>query len=176
MSEVCLGTVPPEDAQRDAIHIAVVPMIAAVDLRPGERVGLVDGKAGPARHAIGVVDPYLNCTVLKGERFWLCLNPNTVTGMRHHWSHPRFDSAPATALDEKEASVAWLTEAARSLGVTYDTLVSEWSPLETEDYINNGEYIRDIWYGMADEFWKHRKIVTGRDVPESKRGGFTCSC
>lgn len=175
MSDVQLGTCPATDAARDAIHVAVVPMIAAVELQPGQHVGLIDGKAGPTTDVIGVVDPYLTGPVAKDQRFWLCLIPNTVTGMRHHWSHPAFETE-TVAVDQQAASVAWLKEAARSLGVDYETLVAEWSPLETDDYINNGEHIRDIWYELSEDFWKHHKIVTGRDVPESRRGGFTCSC
>lgn len=175
MSDVVLGKLIETPQIRDAIHVAVVPMKASEMLRPGQRVGIIaDGISGPATDAVGIVDPYLTDVVPKGAMFWLCLLPNTVSGMRHHWSHPLFDAA--IVVDEKSASVAWLTEAARSLGVDYETLVSEWSELEQGDYINNGEHIRDIWYGLSDEFWKHHKIVTGRDVPEAQRGGFTCSC
>ena len=175
MSDVQLGKHPTIDAARDAIHVAVVPMIASIELRPGQRVGVADGKVEPAAKSVGIVDPYLTRPVAKGELFWLCLMPNTVTGMRHHWSHPAFDSATVT-VDEKAASVEWLKEAARTLGVNYETLIAEWSPLESNDYINNGEHIRDLWYDMHEEFWKHHRIVTGREVPESDRGGFTCSC
>ena len=75
-----------------------------------------------------------------------------------------------------EESVAWLKAAADRLGVSYVHLISEHSDLENDEYINNGEHIRDVWYEIQDEFWKHHKIVPGRDVPEHKRGGFTCSC
>ncbi len=176
MSDVVLGQLIETPQMRDAIHVAVIPMKASEMLRPAQRVGVVaDGIAGPATEVVGIVDPYLIDVVPKDAVFWLCLLPNTVTGMRHHWSHPAFEPL-ATVIDEKTVSVAWLKKAAISLGVDYETLISEWSPLETNDYIDDGEHIRDVWLGLADEFWKHHKIVTGRDVPESERGGFTCSC
>ena len=175
MSDVVLGAAPVAQSERDAIHVAVIPMKASEMLRPGQRVGIVsEGIAGPLSAVIGIVDPFLVDVVPKDSAFWLCLLPNTVTGMRHEWKHPSF--CAATATDPKEDSVAWLKAAAVSLGVDYDTITSEWSPLENDDYINNGEHIRDIWYEIDDEFWKHHAVVTGRVVPEEKRGGFTCSC
>ena len=179
MSDVTLGVLPIGPLERDAIHVAVVPMIASEMLLPAQRIGVVgDGIAGPSGKITGIVDPYLTDVVPKGSAFWMCLLPGTVTGMRHHWSHPEFSGpvAPSMPEDPMAESIAWLKEAAKSLGVDYETLVSEYGPLETDDYINNGEHICDIWYGLADEFWKHHKVVTGRDVPELKRGGFTCSC
>lgn len=175
MSDVLLGAVPPANSERDAIHVAVVPMRASELLRPGQRVGVVGPQmAGPSTDVVGIVDPYLVDVVPKDGWFWLALLPNTVTGMRHHWIHPAFEAkAIRTA---KEESETWLKAAADRLGVSYVNLISEYSDLENEEYINNGEHIRNVWYEIQDEFWKHHKIVTGRDVPEEKRGGFTCSC
>jgi len=106
--EPILGRViqPDDNARRDAIHVAVAPAVAAEDLRAGTRVALdEDGQAyNPLnRHelVVGVVDPFLpRYGVRKGERFWLCLLPRTVTSLRHVWTHPAFDrtaAAPATA-------------------------------------------------------------------------------
>lgn len=173
-----LGEVIRGEQHRDAIHIAVAPVVAAMHLEAGDRIGLdSEGKASVNATKIGIVDPFLNQPVEPGEQFWMFLNPNTVTGMRHHWSHPQFPMVSQSALDlERQASIEWLTGAAVQLGVSYDTLISDYSDLVTGDYINNGEHIRDIWYGLSEEFWKHRKIVTGVDVDENNRGGFTCSC
>jgi hypothetical protein len=94
MSDVNLGKTPGPQAQRDAVHVAVVPVFAHELLRPGQRVGLVgENLIGPSSDIVGIVDPYLTDVVPKGEKCWLFLLPNTVTGMRHHWVHPRFDSS-----------------------------------------------------------------------------------
>jgi len=175
MSDVTLGVVPPANSERDAIHVAVIPMRASELLRPAQRVGIVGPSlAGPSSDVVGIVDPYLTDVVPKDGWFWLALLPGTVQGMRHHWIHPAFEAR--TIRTEMEESEAWLKDAADRLGVSYVHLISEHSDLENDEYINNGEHIRDVWYEIQDEFWRHHKIVTGRDVPEHKRGGFTCSC
>jgi hypothetical protein len=92
------------DRRRDAIHIAVAPVTAAVRLAPGQHVGLVqEGNlelVGPCDHNIGVVDPFLAEPVAPGQRFWLFLYPGTITGLRHVWTHPVFATV-AAAVKEK---------------------------------------------------------------------------
>lgn len=80
-------------ARRDAIHVAVLPVIAAHTLRPGEHVGIsyeFDGLhfVGDVDDKIGIVDPFLTDTVPTNGKFYLLLYPNTITSMRHHWEHP----------------------------------------------------------------------------------------
>ncbi|MCA9067276.1 MAG: hypothetical protein KDA84_00025 [Planctomycetaceae bacterium] len=81
------------ETRRDAIHIAVAPVTAVCDLEPGQDIGFVRGNresVGPCENPIGIVDPFLKDTIKAGQRFWLFLYPNTVTGMRHFWKHPAF--------------------------------------------------------------------------------------
>jgi hypothetical protein len=88
-----LGEVPAEDARRDAVHIAVAPVIAGCNLQPGQRVGLHDGRLfaeGEHIEAIGIVDPFRTQPVASGERFWLFLFPGSITGLCHVWQHPAF--------------------------------------------------------------------------------------
>lgn len=92
------------DRRRDAIHIALAPVTAAVRLAPGQHVGLVrEGSVelvGPCDRPVGIVDPFLPAAVEPGERFWLFLYPNTVTGLRHIWAHPAFAAAAAAAREK----------------------------------------------------------------------------
>lgn len=92
------------ERRRDAIHIAVAPVTASCRLSPGEHVGLVERESaelvGPCENNIGIVDPYLTADVEPGQRFWLLLYPNSVTGLRHVWTHPAF-TAVAAAVAEK---------------------------------------------------------------------------
>ncbi len=88
-----IGQLITGEAARDAIHVAVAPVVAGEDLNPGVRVGLhSDGKVYKECRVgyIGAVDPYLPEMVREGERFWLFLKPGSVTSLRHVWTHPSF--------------------------------------------------------------------------------------
>lgn len=90
-------TLEYDEVRRDAIHIAIAPVFAACTLSPGEKVSLIPGtidKVGPDQvNPIGVVDPFLDRTIAKGEKFWMLLNPYSITGLRHVWSHQAFTNA-----------------------------------------------------------------------------------
>jgi hypothetical protein len=86
-----LGKAPGPDARRDAIHVAIVPAVAAHPLRPGDHVGrLPDGTFWVTNEPIGIVDPFRTDLIEAGESFWLCLYPGSITSLRHVWSHPAF--------------------------------------------------------------------------------------
>ena len=89
------------DRRRDAFHVAVAPVTAGVSLQPGEHVGLVDNRdtVAPCDDNVGIVGPFLPKCVEPGQRFLLWLYPNTVTGMRHVWSHPAFIPRPKRNAD-----------------------------------------------------------------------------
>ncbi len=126
MDKTKLGESPEEHQGRDAVHIAVMPVTAAHNMRPGAHVGLdKNGEASEAASPlIGIIDPYfgtgmldmlrqlgVDTAIAKGARHWLLLYPNTITSLSHVWSHPVVDDvAPKSepvALG-KAASVAWL--------------------------------------------------------------------
>jgi hypothetical protein len=90
------------DRRRDAVHVAVAPVTAAGRLAPGQHVGFVRAgdteMVGAGENPVGIVDPFLRQDVQPGQRFWLFLYPNTVTSLRHVWTHPAFTPrAPAAA-------------------------------------------------------------------------------
>jgi hypothetical protein len=90
-----LGQPPGENDRRDAIHIAIAPVIASGELRPGQHVGpLPDQRFGVVDKPIGIVDPFLLEPVKDGQPFWLCLYPYTITSLRHVWTHPSFKPTP----------------------------------------------------------------------------------
>ncbi len=87
------------ELRRDAIHIAVAPVTASCRLAPGEHVGLIEKDnvelVGPCAENIGIVDPFLSADVEAGHRFWLLLYPDTITGLRHVWTHPAYSAVAA---------------------------------------------------------------------------------
>lgn len=90
-----IGRLAGASAKRDAIHIAIAPVIAGENLEPGDHIGIIEGSAlKDAELTIGIVDPFLRKTVDEGERFFIFLYPNTITSLRHVWEHPAFKYIP----------------------------------------------------------------------------------
>lgn len=177
--------------QRDAIHIAVLPVTAGEHLKPGQRValigdsGLVGARTGDNIH--GVVDPFLQNGVKPGDRFFMFLLPNTITSLYHHWAHPVIDKRLEEAHVKKTADILmgvtdshkWMMDfAARNL-LSMEEVVDAAS-----EYIRDGEYFihpRDggLLDGVTipDEFWDHYDVINGTKTPEESRGHFfSCSC
>src|SRR5438270_7747938 len=90
-----LGQPCGDDARRDAVHVAVAPLVLSPDhgdAEPGDHF-YVDEK-GHAVHtmsmsprAVGVLDPFRKDCIKAGSRVWGLLYPGTITGRRHVWSH-----------------------------------------------------------------------------------------
>lgn len=97
MTQVELGKLADATAERDAVHLALYPCVAGETLRPGQRVGVskVTGHSLASVPWVGVVDPFLPRPVEPGERFWLCVRPGEVTGLRHVYTCPAFDGREA---------------------------------------------------------------------------------
>lgn len=94
-----LGTIIDDTQKRDAIHLAVEPVVAKNYLRPGEHVTADGIPSYPySKDAVGIVDPFvigrvgeLGVNMISpGERFWLVLYPRTIKSLRHVWEHPAF--------------------------------------------------------------------------------------
>lgn len=178
-----LGTIIGEGAGRDAIHLAVEPVIAGCKLYPGQTVGLSpSGQAWTPGIALvkslGIVDPFLCNPVMAGERFWLVVFPRQITSLRHVWTHPDFPdpSVPVPSVN-KEASERWLREfVAKSDCPDYDTVMA----IALSD-ANDGEYItiggQNASGDIPPEFWHHMEVVTGRVVSRDKQARyFSCTC
>lgn len=88
-----LGQIIRGNQERDAIHIAVVPVIVGgVTLHAGCKFKIVGNEAVRALvdEAVGVIDPYLKVALKKGDTVWGFLNPGSIKSLRHHWEHPAF--------------------------------------------------------------------------------------
>lgn len=94
-----LGMIHYKPEKRDAIHLAVEAVEAAYPLKPGQRIGIIKGKAYGSLASLneeenvpyhGIVDPFLTNGPKTGERFWFVMKPREVRSLRHVWEHPDF--------------------------------------------------------------------------------------
>lgn len=184
MSGPNLGSLITTDEQRDAIHVAVCPVIAGEIVAPGDRVGFIDAvkfTIGHTQNTIGIVDPFLKNMVYPGEKCWMILYPNTITGLRHQWAHPAFKEQEYTVVDVQE-SEKWLRHWAATKGIEYGQLLHDitTSQYDGERYIT-AQGVDMHGYegpGTEEEFWRHAEAVTGTEISEEQRSKthFSCSC
>lgn len=180
MSNLKLGQLIETEEFSDAIHVAVAPVTAGEKLSPGDHIGfLPDGTVGETTSNIGIVDPFLRKAIKKGDKFWLFLYPNTVTGLRHCWAHPAFDKK-SEPISDKSFSEKWMRQwAMEHMGEDYynEGKISEQSAYEFairaghEHSVGPYESARDY---IDDEWWGHWEKITG-----CKRGVdvyFSCAC
>lgn len=184
-----LGTIIGESEARDAIHLAVENAIAAHPLRPGDHIGWIDAsthQAGICDKPLGIVDPFLAAPVKTGQHFWFVVYPRKITSLRHVWDHPDFPQAllPHARIEDdpqdnspKAVSMQWLHALADELDITHNQLMAAAEKWLRYDYYTvqyDSENWRDTMYekGKTEAFWQHYSIVTGSDIPESKRENF----
>ena len=194
-----LGTVPLDDRQkRDAIHLAVEPVVAGERMGPGDHITVINGVAWRADKddedkPLGIVDPFLPRAVRKGERFWFVMYPRMVHSLRHVWTHPAFTDEPVVAESESDAPTS--TKVKQSLGAQiaeserwlrdfcdrshcpdYDTVMAVIAANSTafdSDYLHI--YDHDASGEIPAEFWDHAEIVLGRKIAK-RPSWFSCSC
>lgn len=198
-----LGTIIGPDEKRDAIHLAVEPVVAHVRLAPGQHVVIgPDGEASPTGvgNGLGIVDPFLERNVEPGERFWLVVYPRQITSLRHVWEHPDFPPSgetnpaePAHAETKEEAEQwirNWLDDHGDNPG--FDAVMAVirdgWWTGESHDgwggptgHNNWGEYLHfngvDAHGEIPAEFWDHVEVYLGHKIATDDRAErFSCSC
>ncbi len=207
MSDLNLGHLITTPQNRDAIHVAVAPVEAAETLYPGQHVGLIAGSSTLVTGTIkvphlGIIDPYLTTKVMKGDRCWMFLYPQTVTGLRHDWTHPAFsptvtppktEKVPAAPQPKKPVPVESKRKPASITPVT-DTLAAEAAErwlrsfadgvaIDYDDLMSAAEswLYHSSYYSegcrlsgtvVPSEFWDHYQTVTGVKVPHEKQESF----
>jgi hypothetical protein len=178
-----LGMIIDNTAARDAIHLAVEPAVAGEDLFAGQHVGRDENGSyaylGPGGKHVGIVDPFLNRRVLKGERFWLIVYPRQITSLRHVWEHPAFENENKAESKRWIESFASRIERAYECGsLTYDELMEyakTWLKTKEETCLGSESYLDQ--YDKFPQFWQHYATLTGQNVPEAERGVFfRCAC
>ena len=172
-----LGSTPNETDQRDAVHVAVIPVIAGEWLAPGSQVGLTTPGnlelVGNVPNPIGVIDPFLREPIGKGERAWMLMYPGIVHPIRHEWSHPALTSAEVMA----EAK-HWLGNFAREfMDWSYEELMRNvCEHCLTGKEFEVSESTRNSWYKVRAKFWKHYATVTGDHNEDRDSFMLYCSC
>ena len=186
-----LGTIIDERAGRDAIHLAVEPVVADIRLFPGQDVGLdASGHATSMVPPLGIVDPFLKQPVQPGERFWLIVYPRQITSLRHVWTHPEFPESSA-ANPAMTSSEIWLRGWCSQSGVaTYEQFIQavktgssgkldepygDFYGLTFDDgrFCTCGYENKEV--SIPNEFWDHLEVVTGQKF-RTRTDYFSCSC
>jgi len=189
-----IGSVLRGDEQRDAIHIAIMPVVCGEDyLSAGDEVGLVYGTTNVVKRknsiygieTIGVIDPFLGSDIdtlhlKKGDVVWCFLKPGTITGLRHEWTHPGIDNQRPP----KNEAERWLRAFAGRWNFIYDEMIAEaTAPLgpDKDDY----HYVvaRGIDLHSREElgddhalFWQHLQTLTGYKFDQAHIDKFVWSC
>lgn len=189
-----LGSTIGSSEKRDAIHLAVEPVIARHDLKPGQDVGLFPGgAAGQSSNPVGIVDPFLKHGPRKGERFWLIVYPRQITSLRHVWSHPAFVELVDESRDPQLSSESedWIRDFAGKIyydygdgddegpTLTYEQVMvaaKKWLERE-DDYCLRRDIDYDFMARNIPLFWENYTRVTGEIVADHKRESFfRCAC
>ncbi len=195
-----LGMILDGTQKRDAIHLAVEPVVAGEFMGPGEHITIENGVArrvNPGK-GLGIVDPFLLVGVEKGQHFWFIMYPRKISSLRHVWAHPSFPDEPeigspadaadlatkimsATITQDRKAadSLAWIKKYAESIHVDVKELMDG-----AKAYLDHGEYFmpRDDMGRLEGvdtdpAFWEHYTNVTGLNPPdEGCERFFSCSC
>lgn len=181
MSDIRFGQLIYGYQQRDAVHVAVTPITAGAQLKPGEWVCVKDGlahKRGTWRDGelIGFVDPCLTEDVMIGERFWLWLQPGSITSLRHNWTHPAIpEQAPTSA--EKQAAMKRMGEIGEHIGgFSAEEMLQYYADVAKS---GGGCLPNDIDnYDAPADFWELGEMLTGLSVSPSQREDhyFRCAC
>lgn len=183
-----LGKLLEADQPRDAIHIAIAPVVAVDKVFPGQQIGFV--KEGDFENVrvtataapIGIADPFLTQPVFPGQRFWMFLFPNTITSLRHDWTHPAFESTGSVAAGSLVSADFWMKDFAKRVHLSYDEVIQA-----GREYLRTGavfvqrdsQSARDAFYEERKQYWDNFQIITGNTVSTEEREEgtpFCCNC
>lgn len=173
--------------RRDAVHFAVAPVSAGAFLRAGERVKFVPGSTDIVvswdyadEPAIGIIDPFLaDCYVTEGDRVWLFLFPNSITGLRHEWTHPAFPAQQPQPMVQEGSSVAYSERWLRGFADKYHGNYSEMiAGVQAGKGAFFGDDLEYSDFHVGSEFWHHVSVVTGKTFTAEhiENTSFRCAC
>lgn len=145
-----LGTIIDDTAKRDAIHLAVEPVVAGEPLYAGQHIGLDEnGQATTkAKNKLGIVDPFVSGPIPMGYKFWMVIYPRVITSLRHVWTHPTLGDEPE---DKKkvESSVTLYEEPVNEESSQFPV----YEVVEKREYSFNLSGNADTWEQTASKGW-----------------------
>lgn len=182
-----LGEFLPEfhNQSRDAVHIAVVPVTAGEDLRPGEKLRVTFDSLLSSEYVvmngdynedyIGRADPFIEgWQIKKGAKFWMWLRPGTITGLKHVWTHPTLDGKR----EPVSKSELWLRQFADKWNFDYHNMIEN-SLKKTGSITARGKDLHSatgLDPGDEDLFWQHIEALTNRKLSTKHKEEFCWSC
>lgn len=179
MKPLPIGQIITDEQPRDAIHIAVAPVVAAEKLFTGQHIGMTPEGTATTHvfNPIGIVDPFLRVPVEQGMRFWMFLYPGSVTSLLHVWSHPAFEKHAPRSPQQLE-SEKWLRAFADEWGMDYEEMIRRTTA--GEGITAFGRSISG-WSELGEDagrFWSHLQILTGKMFSAEHRENtyFSCTC
>jgi len=118
-----LGKNPIDVGIKDAVHVAIVSLVAGTALPCGCRIKLnCDNQAIPARDgdkdSFGVVSPWSG-RIARGERFWALMDPDSVAAVEHTWDCDIDFSVKPKLVEEN----GYIADVAKKCGVTYEQMM-----------------------------------------------------
>lgn len=160
-----LGMVHPSKQYRDAIHLAVEPVVAGEILQAGDHIGyLADGRVGKATDCVlGIVDPFIEGYVTPGQEFWLVVYPRKITSLRHVWSHPAF---PET-VDVKLVTAFPMPDFAAQDPVlkpfSVPNSATPWKPVDTNEMVEESRAVAWIQKFAANHSLDYEELMESAD-------------
>ncbi len=167
--------------RRDAVHIAIVPVVAGCQLRPGQGIGfrnngnteIVIGVPNP----IGIVDPfYKGGFIEEGQRFWMLLLPNTITSLRHEWTHPAFKEETLPVKDTSYAQQRMERFAKYIHSTVEDVLETLAEGVKNGDVYVGDDTTQEKYNEHADDLWDDYEVLTSKHVSNRREIYFSCAC
>lgn len=176
-NKAILGELLKGGEERDAIHIAIMPVTAGDYIAPGQRIYVnSDGWARLSGNGNAIADPFLPGQIYPGQNFYALLFPYTIESLRHEWVHPDFPKSQDP--QNHTPSENWLRVFADEHYIDFDEMMEA-----ADDLARGHSSSMDICFGMEVdyheriEFWDRYGQLRGQIITDSvKEEYFRCAC
>lgn len=175
-----IGQIHSVSLPRDAVHVAVVQVTAGEDLHRGDHI-TKDGVKGVPE--IGIVDPFIDRPIKKGEAFYLFLYPGSAEDLTHQYVHPVLDAdhpkikARKVVMDWIESWNHWGDVDSRSL---YQDALHQYKNEEKFSFggrwRNEHDYEDEEFALYMAPIYDALEVLTGRKATQTEREMYYSCC